>query len=456
MTGMSTNTGELLKLATAVSSDNGVDEIKIISSPPDWTRFESSGLIPSGSAKTLSQLHSIDMNNIRTILNTYPEILNLIPLVLSNIAAEILPSQYLLTVLSEACRVDATVWDMLGKKAAKTDMFTPFTILLGRPTIDTFVADKAIQVLTSIMSHAPDGAYSIQQVKLVCSGLISGQFKASQVGVLDGLSNLLKRDAYRAAVFEVFGTLERIFAVSVETPAALYKSLFCIWVASFNDDVLGRIFAKRADSLVALLSSTFEECRVEKILRIALSVVKNVLSSPTISEAIVESGLVHAIQPLEYEKWRDNELYDEIRSVASRVVAETAKHSNFERYEKELHDGQLRRGFIHSEKFWLDNVSNFERDNFAPVARLIALLNSNDAITQAVACHDLGEFARLHPSGKRVVNKLNGKGAVMALMTSSNREVAKEALLCTQKLMLNNWDKLSTTGSSVAPQVKVK
>jgi V-type H+-transporting ATPase subunit H len=444
------STSELLKLATAAAGETGLDESRIIS-PPDWSRFESAGLIPSGSSKSLSQLQSGD---VRTIIASYPEILDLFPLVLTNIAAEIQPSQYLLTVISEACRLDSSVWDIVGKKASRTDMFTPFTLLLGRPTIDCYCADKAIQVLTSIMSHAPDGTYTTQQVKLVCSGLISGQFKTSQVGVLDGLLNLLKQDSYRSPVFEVFGTIERIFAVSIETPAALYKALFCIWVASFNDDVLGRVFAKRADSLVALLSSTFEECRVEKILRIALSVVRNLLASPIIAEAIVESALVHAIASLEYEKWRDNDLYDEIKSVASRISSETAKHSNFERYEKELLAGQLRRGYIHSEKFWLDNVNNFERDNFAPIARLISLLSSNDSITQAVACHDLGEFARLHPSGKRVINKLNGKGAVMALMTSGNREVAKEALLCTQKLMLNNWDKLANT--TAPPQVRVK
>jgi V-type H+-transporting ATPase subunit H len=165
---------------------------------------------------------------------------------------------------------------------------------------------------------------------------------------------------------------------------------------------------------------------------------------------MVESGIVHAIQPLEYEKWRDAELYDAIRGAANRVAAETSRHSNFERYEKELRGESLKWGFIHSEKFWLENVNQFEKDNFAPVAQLVKLLASSDPETQAVACHDLGEFARLHPSGRRVIAKLNGKNAVMALMTNGTREVSKEALLCTQKLMLNQWQKVN------APQVKAK
>ena len=455
MTGASSETADqLLKLVAAADSMDTLVESKILANIPDWSRFEKGGLLPNGASKSLGQLANIDPSTVKIVVSSYPEILTLLPQVLSNLASESTPALYLLTVFGEACRVDSTMWDVLAKISSTTDMFTPFTLLLGRPNIDTYLADKCIQVLTSVMAHAREGTFTIQQVKLVCSGLISGQYRASQVGVLDGLLNLLKHDSYRISVFEVFGTMEKILAVSVETPAALYKALFCVWVSSFNDEVLRKILAKRSETLVTLLTSTFTDCRVEKILRMGLSVVKNLMASPTIAEALVESGILHAIQPLEYEKWRDSELYDEIRSAAARIAHETSKHSNFDRYEKELASGQLRRGFIHSEKFWLENYQNFERENFAPVQRLINLLGSSDSTTQAVACHDLGEFARLHPSGKRIIAKLNGKNVVMSLMTSANREVAKEALLCTQKLMLNQWDKVAAT--SAAPQVRVK
>ena len=457
MTGSSTaatTADQLLKLVAASESLDNLVESKILANVPDWTRFENGGLLPNGASKSLSQLANIDPSTVKIVLTSYPEIVTLFPQVIQSIASETVPAMYLLTLFSEACRVDSTVWDTLAKNSA--DMFTPFTLLLGRPNIDTYLADKCIQMMTSIMAHSREGTFSTQQVKLVCSGLISGQYRASQVGVLDGLLNLLKHDSYRLAVFEVFGTMEKILAVSIETPAALYKALFCIWVSSFNDEVLGKILAKRADVIVSLLMSTFTDCRIEKILRMALSVVRNLMASPTIAEALVESGILHAVQPLEYEKWRDSELYEDIRSAAARIAAETSKHSNFDRYEKELASGQLRRGFIHSEKFWLENVQNFERDNFAAVQRLINLLGSSDATTQAVACHDLGEFARLHASGKRMIAKFNGKNVVMSLMTSTNREVAKEALLCTQKLMLNQWDKLGVPTSAAAPQVRVK
>ena len=436
---------QLLRLA----EQEDLTETKILATMPEWDRFERSGILPTGSARVLTQLHGIDVAATKILINTYPNLVSLIPTVLSNVASDLQPAQYLLTLISEACRSDSTVWDLLLKNINFAEFFTPFTILLGRPSIDTYTADKAVQVLTAVMSHAPENSFSVQQVKLVCTNLVSGQFRTSQVGVLDGLSNLLKLDGYRKPVFEVFGTIEKILSVSVESPPALYRALFCIWVASFNDEVLGRVFGAKSETVVTLLKATFQDCRVEKILRMALAVVKNVISAPSISEAMVESGILHAIQPLEFEKWRDAELYEEIRSVAATVANETSKHSNFERYERELGSGALKWGFIHSEKFWLENVTNFDRDAFAPVAQLLKLLGSSDPITQAVACHDLGEFARLHPSGKRAIAKLNGKNVVMALMSSPNREVSKEALLCTQKLMLNQWQKL-------APVVKAK
>ena len=416
---------------------------------PEWDRYERSGILPADSGKLLAQLHNVDAESLKIIISSNRTIVNLIPMVFSNIASETSPAQYLLTLLSEACRTDASLWDLLATSNSGSEFFTPFTLLLGRPNLDEYTADKAISVMTAIMAHAPENAFSVQQVKLVATNLVAGQFRASQLGVLDGLSNLLKHDSYRKNLFEVFGILEKIVSVSVETPQALYRALFCLWVSSFNEEVLARTFAPRADSLVALLKSTFSDCRVEKILRIALNVVMNLVVSPAVSEAMVESGILHAIQPLEYEKWRDPELYDSIRNVANRVAAETSKHSNFERYEKELKSGTLRWGFIHSEKFWLENIDKFEQDNFSPVISLISLLASSDSVTQAVACHDLGEFARLHPSGKRTVAKLNGKSVIMTLMSSQHREVSKEALLCTQKLMLNQWQKVQA-----APQVK--
>ena len=51
-------------------------------------------------------------------------------------------------------------------------------------------------------------------------------------------------------------------------------------------------------------------------------------------------------------------------------------------------------------------------------------LTSMDTTTGAVACHDVGEFVRLHPVGKRMCMKMGIKASVRTLMAHPDREVA--------------------------------
>lgn len=132
-------------------------------------------------------------------------------------------------------------------------------------------------------------------------------------------------------------------------------------------------------------------------------------------------------------------------ALAQKAVAD---HSNFARYEHEVKAKKLAWGYIHSEKFWTTNYMAFEKDDFAVVKSLVDVVSDDraDSVSLAVACHDIGEFARLHPSGKTVLARMaRAKPSVMGLMAHSEREVAREALLCVQKLMLNRWQDLAET-----------
>merc|ERR1712014_429414 len=189
--------------------------------------------------------------------------------------------------------------------------------------------------------------------------------------------------------------------------------------------------------------------RVEKVVRLCLTVLKNFLANKVLCEDIVEEGILEAVQQLEYEKWRDAELYDDIRDMAAKIANEVAEMSNFDRYERELQTGVLSWGFIHSSKFWAENVLKFEQNDFRALKCLAGLLTdpNTEPTTLAVACHDLGEFVTMHPLGKRKVAQLNVKEKIMQLMGSTDqahREVRREALLCCQKIMLNKWQDMDT------------
>ena len=157
---------------------------------------------------------------------------------------------------------------------------------------------------------------------------------------------------------------------------------------------------------------------------IALSALRNCLKHVGPSGEIVEKGTLEVLLQNEYERWRAAELHDEIRKMSQAVSTRVIELSNFDRYEKELSSGNLRWGFIHSKKYRAENVMKLENDEFQAIRTLGTLLTSTDTTTLAVACHDAGEFVRLHPVGKRMCMKMGIKANVRTLMAHPDREVA--------------------------------
>ena len=102
--------------------------------------------------------------------------------------------------------------------------------------------------------------------------------------------------------------------------------------------------------------------------------------------------------------------------------------------------------------FVQENRDKFEDKDYQVLRVLIALLErSRESRVLAVACHDLGMFAEVHPHGRFIINDLRGKELVMRLMAHPDPEVQKQSLLCVQHLMLgrDKLDFLKMPGASV-------
>jgi len=227
-----------------------------------------------------------------------------------------------------------------------------------------------------------------------------------------------------------------------EASAIVYKYIFVMWQLSFDSSLIAQL---KEINIVAKLQEILSTNRVEKVVRISLTLLKTLLEKRLLCEEIVEAGMHEAVKNLEYEKWRDAELYDEIRALGGHIGTEMKELSNFDRYERELDSGKLSWGFVHDTKFWGENVMKFDQNDFRAVKTLAKLLHSTDPTTLAVACHDIGEFVTLHPLGKKTISTLLVKERVMELMGASGddyRDVRREALLCCQKIMLNKWQEL--------------
>jgi len=165
---------------------------------------------------------------------------------------------------------------------------------------------------------------------------------------------------------------------------------------------------------------------------------------------MINSGLLKVLSSLEGRKWNDDDLENDIRVVDQTLQKAVAVLSSFERYSAEILSGNLEWSPVHSEKFWRENNLKFENDNFNLIRALISLLDSQDELTLEVACYDLGEFMPFHPEGKRKLMQLGGKTRLMSKMTHASPKVSKQALLAVQKMMVQNWESLSSQQANVA------
>jgi len=110
---------------------------------------------------------------------------------------------------------------------------------------------------------------------------------------------------------------------------------------------------------------------------------------------------------------------------------------------KEVNNGILEWGPIHSERFWKENFKKMEENNFLIIEKLVRLLHTENPElkhkNQAIACFDLGEFCRNHPFGKKVIEKFECKSKMMDLIKSQDEVVRENATIAIQKMLLNNW-----------------
>jgi len=408
---------------------------KILAFKPEWEKYEA-----TKAQAPLLKLLEADAPAIKT----KAIMMGHMPIVQACLEAltmqDDMPAKWILTLFYDMIREDSSSYSVLEEALKnQVSICKPLMTLLGRSFTDTYVPDKAAWLLSAVMGNMPR-FFTEGDVKSLLAAI---RGPCSDLGTLEAIANLLKSDTFRGFVWSAPGVCDLIFRVEPKTAPSpyLYKCVFATWMLSFDSAITADL---KNYAVVKKIRDIIAYSRVEKVVRLCLTVLKNFLSHKVLCEDIVEEGVLEAVQQLEYEKWRDAELYDDIRDMVALISSEVQEMSNFDRYERELQSGTLQWGFIHSSKFWAENVMKFESNDFRALRMLASLLltTTTDATTLAVVCHDLGEFVALHPLGKKKVAQLQVKEKVMQLMgstDSSYREVRREALLCCQKMMLNKW-----------------
>jgi V-type H+-transporting ATPase subunit H len=244
----------------------------------------------------------------------------------------------------------------------------------------------------------------------------------------------------------------------------LYEATLCTWQLSFERTAAE---ALAVPSLIGGLVDILRLAHKEKLVRVALLALKNLLTIPgkavALEYAAVEKGLPKAIEVRSMQTWDDEDIPPLLEWMTDHLEHGILSMSSFERYKGELQSGRLTWGPMHdSEIFWSENAEKLIDKNCALLKLLLGLLdptnngglddigiginsggsNAADSTTVAIACKDLANFVRHAPHGRGVAADLGAKEVAMRLMMHPDVQVQREAFMLVQAMLLSK-DKLN-------------
>ena len=158
---------------------------------------------------------------------------------------------------------------------------------------------------------------------------------------------------------------------------------------------------------------------------------------------MLDCDLDKEVNKLLNRHWVDAEIQKNLTDL-EKILNENYKVLNsYEKFKKQLSLGILKWGPVHNDTFWSEHFLLCEENDFDPINQLVILLDNGSDLTKAVACYDLGQFARYHPYGKLVLEKKGAKDKIIALMeTSKDPAVREQALIAVQKMLISDWQRI--------------
>jgi len=186
----------------------------------------------------------------------------------------------------------------------------------------------------------------------------------------------------------------------------------------------------------------------DKISRLSLSILRNILHEGGNGEVMIGSGIMDTLNMLNTKKdqFGDEDMVEDIIYLEKHLDPIMNAMSSFDRFKQEILSDKLDPSSPShkSERFWRENFARFEEDDNAVLLKLKEIISreEEDPRVVSLACWDIGEFVRFHPRGKVIIEKLECKLPIMVLLNHNSEKVKSEALLALQKLMVTNWEYL--------------
>ncbi|EZG55426.1 putative vacuolar ATP synthase subunit H [Gregarina niphandrodes] len=352
-------------------------------------------------------------------------------------------AEYIASLIIDGCKLDTSNWSLVANCPAIAGVDGAYAAFSRSwPSNGKVVNDSFALLISTCLNYNP-GTIDVRPLfKLIID---PSQEKMTSAGRLAAISSLLRLDALRADLCNS-STLRGVICQGLTSKDVYqtYYAVLCLWQLSFNRKVVeekGPLYIHR--SMLRSFLAMFGGIKKEKIVRASIMLLNNLVDEEWIFEILIQQKVDYTLTSLTYEKWRDEELSNDIESLQRKFYHSLNQINHFDRYLKELDACKFTPGPLHTEKFWIENVNRFEDNEYDAVKKLSNILfTCEEPQTLSLALFDLGEFARLYPTGKQIMSNIGAKAKIMEMMNYPQKDVAREALLTTQKLMLDNWKQL--------------
>uniref|UniRef100_A0A8C6UQ02 V-type proton ATPase subunit H n=1 Tax=Neogobius melanostomus TaxID=47308 RepID=A0A8C6UQ02_9GOBI len=360
--------------------------------------------------------------------------------------------QYILTLIDDTLQENHQRVNIFFDYAKKTKntAWSYFLPMLNRQ--DLFTVHMAARIIAKLaawgrdLMEGSDLNYYFNWIKsqlTANANLVSSQYVQCVAGCLQ---LMLRVNEYRFSWVEADGVNCITAVLSNKCGFQLqYQMVFCVWLLAFSPQLCEQL---RRYNVVPALSDILQESVKEKVTRIILAAFRNLLEKSSEREtrqefalAMIQCKVLKQLENLEQQKYDDEDITEDIKFLLERLGESVQDLSSFDEYSSELKSGRLEWSPVHkSEKFWRENAVRLNEKNYELLKILTRLLEvSDDPQVIAVAAHDVGEYVRHYPRGKRVIETLGGKQLVMNHMHHEDQLVRYNALLAVQKLMVHNW-----------------
>eukprot|EP01006_Ploeotia_vitrea_P014408 TRINITY_DN38918_c0_g1_i1.p1 TRINITY_DN38918_c0_g1~~TRINITY_DN38918_c0_g1_i1.p1 ORF type:complete len:473 (+),score=69.04 TRINITY_DN38918_c0_g1_i1:47-1420(+) len=365
-------------------------------------------------------------------------------------------------------------WANISTKTETVDPITPFMPYLD--SRDGSLLSRVYPVFAAILCVCDVEKFikPINQALDFCIVNLRGINPSALEISVHALTFLMRNRAIRRLLRKKHALtyLVELVVAQSDSVQLAYEIGFCLWMLSYDDKAVRDLLKLQ---IIAKLHDMLRTYKKEKVARIGLMTLTNLVNLQNkiesgrtsgewyyigysddeqeddrdqrinIYQDMIGLGMVRTLTIQSKKTFADpdiNKMIDNILEILEKNIDET---TSFADYKQEVLSGRLDWTPVHkSERFWKENIKEFESENFKILQELAAVLKSTtNPKIMAIALHDFGEFVKYHPQGRKVVNELGIKGNILSLMEHGDPDVQKNALLCSQKILVQKWEFLN-------------